>query len=224
MATLGEYLGAGSGTTKLLLHLNGNSTDSSGNGNNGTDTAITYSQANGKFGQGAGFNGSTSAIQTPYTGMSAGTVSVFFKSSLVNNENVFFCVNQNSNNSDNYFEFIVKKGGEILIFGGGALSFSQSTAAGVITANTWYNITITQTGSLMTIYVNGKSVSSNSNSIWFNSVTGANQYCIGALKRGTQIYSQTSGSIDEVIVENRARTAQEVAKNYTYKKGRFGII
>jgi len=60
--SLGEYTGAGSGTTKLLLHLNGNNTDTSGNSNSSTDTAITYSQANGKFGQGAGFNGSSSII------------------------------------------------------------------------------------------------------------------------------------------------------------------
>ena len=62
MATLGEYLGAGASTTKLLLHLNGKSTDSSGNGNNGTNSNITYSLANGKFGQGAGFNGSSNSI------------------------------------------------------------------------------------------------------------------------------------------------------------------
>lgn len=45
-----------------LWHLNGNSNDSGPNGNNGTDTAMTYSPANGKFGQGALFNGSTSFI------------------------------------------------------------------------------------------------------------------------------------------------------------------
>ena len=60
--SLGEYNGAGSGTTKLLAHLNGNSNDSSGNANNGSDTNITYSLANGKLGQGAGFNGSSSLI------------------------------------------------------------------------------------------------------------------------------------------------------------------
>lgn len=48
--------------TKLLLHLNGNSTDSSGNGNNWTDTAITYSSVAGALWQGAGFNGSSSVI------------------------------------------------------------------------------------------------------------------------------------------------------------------
>lgn len=49
--------------TKLLLHLNGNSTDASGNGNNGTDINITY--VNGVFGQGASFNGSSSRINIP---------------------------------------------------------------------------------------------------------------------------------------------------------------
>jgi len=43
--------------TKLLLHLNWNSTDASGNGNNWTDTNITY--VNGVFWQGANFNGSS---------------------------------------------------------------------------------------------------------------------------------------------------------------------
>jgi len=42
-------------------NLDGNSTDTKGS-NNGTDTAITYSAGNGKFVQGAGFNGSTSKI------------------------------------------------------------------------------------------------------------------------------------------------------------------
>ena len=41
----------------------GNSIDSK-SANNGLDTAITYSPANGKFGQGASFNGSNSRIIT----------------------------------------------------------------------------------------------------------------------------------------------------------------
>ena len=41
--------------------LEGNSNDSKGT-NNGVDTSITYSTSNGKFGQGAGFNGTSSVI------------------------------------------------------------------------------------------------------------------------------------------------------------------
>lgn len=45
-----------------LYHLNGNSIDYSGNGQNGADTNISYAAAYGKFGQGAAFNGSSSKI------------------------------------------------------------------------------------------------------------------------------------------------------------------
>ena len=56
--SLGEYLGAGSAVTKFLLHLNGNSQDSSGNSLNGTDTSMSYSKNYGRFNEGAYFNGS----------------------------------------------------------------------------------------------------------------------------------------------------------------------
>ena len=62
--TFGEYLGAGSGTTKLLLHLNGNSTDSSGNGNNGTVNGATSTNS-GKFGGAYNFDGSNDYITLP---------------------------------------------------------------------------------------------------------------------------------------------------------------
>lgn len=48
---------------KGLWYFNGNSNDETANGNNGSDTNITYSRANGKFEQGAGFNGSSSKIE-----------------------------------------------------------------------------------------------------------------------------------------------------------------
>lgn len=49
-------------TVKGLYRFTGNSSDISGNSNNGTDTDIVYSRANGRFDQGAGFNGLTSLI------------------------------------------------------------------------------------------------------------------------------------------------------------------
>lgn len=60
------YIGEGWAQSGLVagFHLNGNSTDFSGNANNGTDTAITYSLANGKFNQGAGIS-RTSYITLP---------------------------------------------------------------------------------------------------------------------------------------------------------------
>ena len=214
--TLGEYLP--NSNTKLLLHLNGNSTDSSGNGNNGTDTDITW--VDGKFGKCASFNGSTSVIQTPFTGMTAGTISLWYKGTLA--DDALFVVNQNTNNSDNYLQFRVDSTGLFSIYKLNSINYNTPT--GLILSNVWTNIVITQTGSLITVYINGANVGSTSNSTWFNTVSGANQYCIGALKRGSQMYSATTGQIDEVIVKPSAWTPQRVAKYYTYAKGRFGIL
>ena len=64
--SLGEYLGAGSGTTKLLLKLNGNANDDGGNSNNGTANGVTWGLSHGRFGQGASFvAGSSSNIALP---------------------------------------------------------------------------------------------------------------------------------------------------------------
>ena len=67
--TLGEYNWAGAATTLWLYHLNWNSNDSSGNGNNWTDTNISY--VDWKFWQCGSFNWSSSKIVistiTPWT-------------------------------------------------------------------------------------------------------------------------------------------------------------
>lgn len=47
---------------KLWLPLNGDSNDASGSGYNGSDTAIAYDAANGKMGQGASLNGTSSLV------------------------------------------------------------------------------------------------------------------------------------------------------------------
>ena len=62
----GEYLGAGSTTTKLLLHLNGNSNDSSGNGNNGTVYGATLTTDRfGNANSANSFNGTNNYIEIP---------------------------------------------------------------------------------------------------------------------------------------------------------------
>lgn len=82
------------GTTSLISDANlthyyrfeGNSNDSKG-ANNGTDTDISYSSANGKFGQGAGFNSTTSkiAIGAKILPVGAKSISCWFKSASTTN-------------------------------------------------------------------------------------------------------------------------------------------
>jgi len=102
----GQYLGAGSATTKLLLHLNGNSTDVSGNGNNGTDANITYGLGNGKFFAGAGFNGTTSKIRCSSAISFTGNFTISFWIYMNDNTDIM-CVNKGQAGSS-YSQFLLQ--------------------------------------------------------------------------------------------------------------------
>ena len=218
MATLGEYIGAGSGTTKGLWHLNGNSNDSSGNGNNGTDTAITYSQANGRFGQGAGLNGSSSKILSTLSGVSGivFTYSLWLKRGQISNDDRMI---QHWQSSSSSLDFHFKSDNTIQ-----AYQWNGSTNPAVVTTKTitdttlWHHYLLVKNGATMTIFIDGKEeVTGNSNN---NTLTTS--FAIG--KDEINNTSWFTGSIDEVIVENVAWSASKVAKYYTMTKGRFGIV
>ena len=220
--SLGEYLGAGASTTKLLLHLNGNSTDTSGNSNSGTDTAITYSQANGRFGQGAGFNGSNSHIDL---GSKFPT--------LTNNFTISFWIKPSATQADyasilgnhgNYQGITLQQNASVdneFVFSWGDGTGWQSTSNFSLTASTWQFLTITKTStSGTTVYVNGSSVATGANNNAVSPSTTRNIW-IGQGYDGTGRYY--AGNIDEVILENRVWSASEIKKYYTFAKGRFSL-
>jgi hypothetical protein len=245
---LGEYLSAGSGITKGLWHLNGNSNDSSGNGNNGTDTNITY--VNGKFGQCANFNGSSSGIYTNDAGFDwieynqAMTVSAWVKFGV-------------SSYTDYILQGIVTKiqlsspcpgltiGLETRDASEANLQFvmmnnNTTTGKRIVTYaddnfinyyNTWKHIVVTYSGNGsytgVNFYIDGvlatkKVIADHETNN--GSIQNAATLNIGYRKDGASTGGFFNGSIDEVIVENRAWTAEQVKKYHTYSKGRFGII
>ena len=223
----GEYLGAGSGTTKLLLHLNGNSTDSSGNANNGTDTAVTYGLAYGKFGQGASFSnasGSEIAKSTPTgipTGSTARTISLWMNpSALPTTGQQFGIISYGSAATRQLFEFgydfatTPSDGFRIATY---ADDLQSST---VPSTGIWYNIIITYDGNVtLKLYIN--SVLDTTKTLGGTLNTGNTTIYVGRSILATG--RSYSGSLDEVIIENRAWSATDVQKYYTYAKGRFGI-
>jgi len=226
--TLGEYLGAGSGTTKLLLHLNGSSADSSGNNNNGTDTAITYSQANGKFGQGAGFNGSTSKIVMPNKVLTTGTdftVSCWLKNgntaqgqdcTVMSNQKDStsgFFVSRSTAGTPNEYSFTYGNGSAYQGYGSGLFAISS-------TVFEYYTFVLS--GSARKIYRNGLLIVSDtlSGNVSWTLADPLNFGINPPLTAGRY----WNGSIDEVIVENVAWSADKVKKDYTYSKGIYGII
>jgi len=222
--SLGEYLGAGSGTTKLLLHLNGNSTDSSGNGSNGTDTAITYSQANGKFGQGAGFNGSTSLINfgdvVPLSGDI--TCSAWINATALSSDMAIVArSNGTPSFPQNYF-LQTNNTGKVK-FGSSVDSYIRATGATTLSTGTWYHVvgTFNSTTKVYNVYVNGKLDGTTTGT---NLPPTTSQVVQVGASDGASPGNKFNGKIDEAIIENTTWTPQQVQKYYTNAKGRFGII
>lgn len=225
--SLGEYIGAGASTTKLLLHLNGNSTDSSGNGNNGTDTNITYSQANGRFGQGAGLNGSSSYIIVPNSakGGNSVTVSAWVKINSLTGGGVVYMESGLA-----YCGIEYTASGALTLDNKTSLtSFSNfTTSGGLLTTDTWYNLVYVYDSSsgFLSGYINGNRVINQSrggNQLYY-SETNSNSIGSYTYNNGASHASYVNGAIDEVIIENRAWTAEEVKKYYTHTKGRFATL
>ena len=231
--TLGEYLGAGSGTTKLLLHLNGNSTDSSGNANNGTDTAITYSQANGKFGQGAGLavtSYSTIPTQTYFNLQSAFTISawIYQKSNGTGTsyeENILSKDDGTTNNRS--WHFFVRGPADTtnknkLKFVYNLLTDTGVYSSSTIPLNTWTNVMIVSTAGTYTFYINGVASDSGSTNIT-PAYQGTAPLRIGLYPQS--IYTESlPGNQDEVIIENTAWTPQQVQKYYSQAQGRYATL
>lgn len=210
--TLGEYIP--NSNTKLLLHLNGNSTDSSGNNNNGTDTSITYGLGYGRFGQGATFTSSaTSNIHgTNSITYSAITYSLWVKLNAQPENGKWFFFIDNTGTIDGGVAYL-NNSGQYRLYNYPNWEEYQ------IPTNTWINIIATNDGSYFKMYINGKQIMNQSGS----RVGASTGYYIGNYHNLGSNYV-TNGSIDEIIIENRAWTAAEIAKYYTMTKGRFGIL
>lgn len=220
--SLGEYIPNSS--TKLLLHLNGSSADSSGNGNNGTDTAITYSQANGKFGQGAGFNGSSSFINlgqgVSLNPTNAITISHWFKNTTATS-GMIVCKGDTNPNLQYYtYQGYPNISLRVKTTSGNLEQYSSN----VFNDNNWHSFIATwnNTDGYIRIYADGIL-----NSISSTTLTGTLVSPATPLSIGKDIPDNSyfwNGSIDEMIIENVAWSAEKVRKYYTMSKGRFGII
>lgn len=218
--SLGEAISEGSSVEKILLHLNGNSNDDSGNGYNGVDTNVVYSKNYGKFNEGARFAQSDSKITI------ADNASLRF----TNNFTISFWMYTTNNDTINhsyigkfrvvagsYTGFVVnryasKKIGFVIFKGGTSLDDLYTTSDSLI--NNWYYICCVKEGASMKIYVNGKLDNSRS--------CGNMVYSTEPLFVGNG-YGFSDANIDEVRIRTRALSAQEIQKEYTNSLGRFVI-
>lgn len=238
--TNGEYIGAGSATTKLLLHLNGNSVDSSGNGNNGTITGA--SSVNGKFGGGYDFKNPVSSgvattdyIYVPNSAtMNPGSnnftaVMWFYCNTTGAVANKFLFVKYNNANQDNvislYHNASYQLECAIRDGNGNDINCSSSIA---INDSKWHCAILTRNGTTGSLYLDGSLVGTKTNaSIGTIDLNNANgHWWIGAFSNSTSMtfFSNNAftGILDEHIFDiGKAWSASEVKKYYTYAKGRF---
>lgn len=213
-----------------LWHLNGNSNDVSGTGANGTDTSVTYSLANGKLNQGAGFNGTTSKISLG-TNISAlkltsnFTVSAWVKTSASGVNQFIFQTYYNTGFPAGFYFAISSANKLILLSGkktGSTVNVDYAAATGVTSINDgkWHYVVGTWDGSALRVYVDGNLETSTS---WANAPVydTTSQQRIG---NGNQSGTETNffnGAIDEVAVFNRALTDQEIRRWYAWSVGKY---
>jgi len=92
------------------------------------------------------------------------------------------------------------------------------TTVSAISANTWYEVTVTWDGTTSKSYLNG--VFATNISVGTRGKQ-TNNFTIGAAADGTQ--SRFNGKISVTLVYNRALTATEVTQNFNALRGRYGI-
>jgi hypothetical protein len=87
-------------------------------------------------------------------------------------------------------------------------------------ANQWHNVVVTRIGSTITMYVNGTSVATVSNTSTFGTTTG--NLNIGV--DGNNSAEPFTGKISNVLIyKNKGLLLSEVIQNYNSTKTRFGI-
>lgn len=193
-------------STKLLLHLNGNSTDASGNGNHWRNSNISY--VNGYFGQGASFGGATSKIElSPASIWIFWTISCWFKRWTPSWQDIII-TRWWTTNDRRLFGFIW--GSTTLQ----VMCWSDATLRNISTTDTnRHNVVFTYTPTSYNAYFDW--------TIKLNAISSTytdqeNVTCIGNFIDGTWAYKWL---IDEVIIENRAWSATEVLNYYNQSKG-----
>src|SRR5882724_9543448 len=185
----------GSGTTVA---------DVSGNNNNGTISAATWTTA-GKFGSALVFNGTSAQVTVPNatslqltTGMTL-EVWVFPTGSLAGWRAVL------DKNVDGYYLMASSDPNNRPAVGGTWTGGNQNTAAPTALAlNAWTHLAATFDGATVRLYVNGVQVASQAQ-------TSALAPTTGTLQIGGDSYGEFfAGRIDEVRIYNRALSAAEI--------------
>lgn len=226
-------------TLSTYQRFEGNSNDSSGEGNNGTDTNITYGTAYGKYGQGALFNGTTSKIvvadatELQNIFASGGSIGAWVKpASDGGGDSGRICEKDEAGN-DGYLFFVQSEAAGFVKVN---LTKRFSTTAGiwattnaVVPLNTFSLVGVTYNASATTndplIYVNGVSVSVTETQTPVGTASSdvGNDLCIG--NRPSDDARGWDGSMDEFFMfKGKVLAAADWMRLYQEGPGGFPIF
>ena len=196
----------------LLMHMdesNGvtNFTDSSGNNNSGTcgGTSCPAMGVNGKFGTGSEFDGTTDniIINKTFGGTSQISVEAWVKVS-GDTGNMQAII---SPTNSSFIHLQLFNAGNIVVY-----TNNHNIVFPIVSLtpfNTWKHIVVSAQSGNSGLYVNGVLVSAN-NTI-FNTISPTNNIHIGNGFGNSRFFK---GTIDEVVIYNRALSTTEVADHY----------
>lgn len=209
----------------------GNSNDLSGNGLNGTDTNITYSQSAGRLNRGASFNGTSSRILIPGTigdtknaAKSFGAwVKIGADLTGADTYPMVFFIQYGTTNAINYAIQYMRIGGVNMLSVGRSranisneyIPYNNPTAA-----FGWYHVVGTFDGSgTLKMYVNGNFHNSRTVSLLDGTGTHVQGISFGDLYSVSHYYF--NGSIDEAKIWTGELSPAQVKNDYSRIKGFF---
>ena len=190
--------------------LDGDSLDSTGNGNDGTDTDITYEA--GFAGKAASFNGSSSKIAIP-SGLPAGDISLSLWFELPANPPAALGVLFHQPGGINPRQLYIQNTTGRIIWGsrdsGGVNERISVVPSGDWSAGEWNHLVAVQDGLTTLVYIDGVLIDSDTHASIYTAFLATGT--IGA--QPTAWWSL--GLIDEVRIYDRALSAAEVAELFT---------
>ena len=199
-------------TYVALWHMDGNWTDATGNGNNGTVSTAVFSTDARKGTNAGSFDGLSAAVSGPAntlpSGSSARTITAWIKTTDANGDKTILDYGGASQGSPQNYLLALSNGKAVTGNGDGYGIISGTT---VVTDGKWHFVAGVYEGSstnIARIYVDG--VQQNSGLIT-QSATSGNTFTIGQLLAGGSLFN---GLIDELTVYNKALSAEDILITY----------
>lgn len=198
--------------------LNGDATDSSGSGNNGTAHNLTY--GSGKIRQAGIFNGTSSyvnagnAVPLSLSGNSPFTLSVWFYPSALASGTFPKLIGWYGGNYLGPMIYLNSDNSQLLAVAGKGPSSNHdiSSSAGVISTNQWQHAALTYDGERLKLYLNGSIVADEAETS-VNNTSGQN-LTLGKNPWDNSAAGFFNGRLDDARVYSQALTPLEIAKLY----------